>query len=102
MLKPAIVLANDYYRTSNAKPAHGLIRGSERWVHWDPTREGTSGVLEIHGPKPQWNAMEETFTIPPDDKPGYGGRLGVSLVRDWLDAAKQGAVYGADCKRLGQ
>lgn len=66
------------------------FRGSERWVHWDPVRAGTSGVLEIHGPKPQWNAMDEVFTIPADTTPGYGGRRGVALVRDWLDAIREG------------
>ena len=70
------------------------IRGSERWVHWDPTRAETGGVLEIHGPKPQWIAMEETFAAPPDETPGYGGRNGQQLVRDWLDAIHSG---GRDC-----
>jgi predicted dehydrogenase len=65
------------------------LRGSERWVHWDPAREGTSGVLEIHGPKPQWNAMDEVFSRPPDELPGYGGYRGAALVRDWLDAVRE-------------
>jgi predicted dehydrogenase len=64
------------------------IRGSERWVHWHPSQPGTSGVLEIHGPQPQWFAMEETVRMPPDETPGYGGRRGLALVRDWLDAAR--------------
>lgn len=63
---------------------HLRIRGSERWVAWDPTRKGTGGVIEIHGPMPQWHAMEETFTLPPDETPGYGGKKGLALVRDWL------------------
>ena len=71
------------------------FRGSQRWVHWDPARAGTTGVLEIHGPKPQWFAMEETFRLPPDDTPGYGGRRGVALVQDWLDAARDG---GRPCR----
>jgi predicted dehydrogenase len=62
------------------------LRGSERWVDWDPARPGTGGVLEIHGPKPQWYAMEEVFSLPQDDTPGYGGRNGVALVRDWVEA----------------
>ncbi|MGC3970667.1 MAG: Gfo/Idh/MocA family oxidoreductase [Pirellulales bacterium] len=66
------------------------IRGTERWVHWHPTRPQTSGVLEIHGPQPQWHAMEETFTIAADNTPGYGGLRGVSLVADWLDAVRSG------------
>ena len=71
------------------------LRGSERWVEWDPARPRTGGVLEIHGPKPQWYAMEETFSLPPDTTPGYGGSSGVALVQDWIDAAR-----GADnaCK----
>jgi predicted dehydrogenase len=60
------------------------IRGSQRWVEWDPARKGTGGVLEIHGPMPQWHGMEETFTLPADNTPGYGGRMGLQLVRDWL------------------
>jgi predicted dehydrogenase len=71
------------------------IRGSERWVHWDPTRAGTSGVLEIHGPMPQWIAMEETFEAAPDSTPGYGGARGLALLRDWIDAANSG---GRDCR----
>lgn len=70
---------------------HWCFRGSERWVHWDPVRAGTTGVLDIHGPKPQWNAMEETFVLPADDTPGYGGKRGVALVRDWLDAIRESA-----------
>lgn len=71
------------------------IRGSERWVHWDPARGGTSGVLEVHGPMPQWFAMEEVFTTPADTSPGYGGSRGRALVRDWLEAARAG---GRDCR----
>ncbi len=70
-------------------------RGSERWVHWEPTREGTSGVLLIHGPQPQWIAMEEEFITPPDDTPGYGGQQGIQLLRDWIDAIRSG---GRDCR----
>lgn len=67
---------------------HWSLRGSERWVNWDPSRAGTSGVLEIHGPKPQWNAMDEVFSLPADDTPGYGGIRGKGLIRDWLDAIR--------------
>lgn len=65
------------------------FRGTERWVHWDPGRAGTAGVLEIHGPKPQWHAMEEVFTVPEDHTKGYGGRRGLSLVGDWIAAMRQ-------------
>lgn len=72
-----------------AGESHWCLRGSQRWVHWrSPPASG--GVLEIHGPQPQWHAMEETFTIPPDDTPGYGGAQGVALVQDWIDAARAG------------
>jgi predicted dehydrogenase len=71
------------------------IRGTERWVEWHPTRPGTSGVLEIHGPQPQWHAMEETFTIAADPTPGYGGMRGVRLIDDWLRAI---ADKGRDCR----
>jgi predicted dehydrogenase len=66
------------------------IRGSQRWVHWDANRKGTNGVLEIHGPQPQWHAMEETFTTPEDKTPGYGGIRGRLLVEDWLDCIRTG------------
>ena len=84
-----------YWLPRWAGEAHWTIRGSERWVHWDPTRPGTNGVIEIHGPKPQWNAMDETFSVPMKEKPGYGGERGFVLVRDWLDAAAEG---GRPCR----
>ena len=71
-----------------AGESHWCIRGSERWVHWDPAAPGTGGVLQVHGPQPQWYAMEETFTIPADDTPGYGGCNGVALLRDWIETAR--------------
>ena len=77
-----------------AGEAHICIRGSERWVHWDPGREGTGGVLEIHGPQPQWYATEEEFVVPPDDVSGYGGRNGLALVKDWIQAA----TVGGSCR----
>jgi predicted dehydrogenase len=66
------------------------IRGSQRWVHWDAARQGTQGVLEIHGPQPQWHAMEETFVVPDAGPAGYGGRRGYLLVQDWLDCIRTG------------
>ena len=63
------------------------FRGSQRWIHWDASRPGTGGVLEIHGPQPQFHAMEETFSLPADSTKGYGGIRGVRLIQDWLDAA---------------
>ena len=52
--------------------------------------KGTGGVLEIHGPQPQWHAMEDAYTSPEDTKPGYGGDKGYLLVQDWLDCIRTG------------
>ena len=60
------------------------IRGSERWVAWDPNRAGTGGAIEIHGPQPQFHAMEEVFTLPPDPTRGYAGRRCLALLREWI------------------
>ncbi len=70
------------------------LRGTERWVHWDPGRAGTGGVLEIHGPQPQFMAMEEVFENPLDHTSGYGGKAMVALLRDWIHAASN----GGDCR----
>ena len=75
--------------------AHWAVRGTERWLHWEPARAGTGGAFEIHGPKPQWNAMDESFVIPEDRTPGYGGRNAAATVRDWIDAANEG---GRPCR----
>ncbi len=82
-------LIGGYWIPRWAGENHWTLRGTERWVHWRPT-EG-SGVLEIHGPQPQWHAMEETFRLPVDNTPGYGGYRGLQLIRDWLDAIRTGA-----------
>jgi len=74
------------------------IRGSRRWVHWEPTRPGTGGVLEIHGPQPQWHSLDEVFTLPADSTPGYGGHRGVDLIADWLAAAQR---PNAVCRNTG-
>ncbi|MCH2611299.1 MAG: Gfo/Idh/MocA family oxidoreductase [Pirellulales bacterium] len=68
-----------------AGEANWTIRGSERWVRWDPGREDTGGALDIHGPQPQWYAMEDVYNSPVNDTSGYGGSLGVSLLNDWFD-----------------
>jgi len=70
------------------------IRGTQRWVHWDPGRANTGGVLEIHGPQPQFMAMEETFELPVDDTTGYGGKAMVALLADWIRAIGE----GGDCR----
>jgi len=60
----------------------------KRWVHWDANRTGSGGVLEIHGPQPHFQSMDEIFTIPSDSTPGYGGGRTLRLLRDWLAAAR--------------
>lgn len=66
--------------------AQWTVRGSQRWVHWDPMASGTGGVLTTHGPQPQFQAMNETFSIPADTVPGYGGSRCIDLLRDWIAA----------------
>ncbi len=79
-----------YWTPRWAGESRWTIRGSQRWVAWDPGRAGTSGVLEIHGPMPQWIGMEEVFTTAADSTPGYGGARGLALVQDWLGAIRTG------------
>lgn len=67
------------------------FRGAKRWVHWDPRQ----GVIEIHGPQPQWDAMEERFELPEDNTPGYGGARAVAALKDWVACARAG---GGDCR----
>jgi predicted dehydrogenase len=74
--------------------AQWTIRGSQRWVHWDPMRQGTGGVITIHGPQPQFQAMNETFSVPSDPAPGYGGSRCADLLRDWIAAAQE----NRDCR----
>lgn len=90
-----VTLTGGYWLPRWAGENRWTIRGSERWVHWHPTQPGTSGVLEIHGPQPQWFPMEETVRLPVDETPGYGGKRGLALVRDWLHAAREG---GRPCR----
>jgi predicted dehydrogenase len=79
-----------YWHPRWAGESRWAIRGSQRWVHWDAARKGTGGVLEIHGPQPQWHAMEDVFTAPEDKRSGYGGDKGFLLVQDWLDCIRTG------------
>ena len=87
-------LVGGYWLPRRAGESRWVLRGSERWVEWLPTKPGTGGEFAIHGPQPQWHAMEETFTMTPDTTPGYGGARGVNLVADWLDAIST----GHDCR----
>ncbi|MEZ5275322.1 MAG: hypothetical protein R3F07_02945 [Opitutaceae bacterium] len=47
--------------------------------------------LEIHGPQPQWSAMDETFDLPADTMPGYHGSRACRAIRDWMNAARSGS-----------
>lgn len=87
-------LVGGYWLPRWAGEIRWTVYGTERWVHWLPTKPGTGGELQIHGPQPQWHAMEETFTMTPDKTPGYGGARGVLLVEDWLSAIRT----GRDCR----
>jgi predicted dehydrogenase len=78
-----------YWLPRWAGEARWTLRGSERWIHWDPMRAGTGGVITIHGPQPQFQAMNETYTLPADSTPGYGGQRAVELIRDWVSAAAE-------------
>lgn len=81
-----VTLVGGYWLPRWAGESRWVIRGTERWVEWLPTKPGTGGEFAIHGPQPQWHAMEETFTMAVDTVPGYGGARGVKLVSDWIDA----------------
>lgn len=83
-----VTFTGGYWLPRWAGELHVALRGSERWVHWDPAHPGADGRLQIHGPQPQFYAMEETFAPPADPTPGYGGRKGGRTVRDWLAAAR--------------
>lgn len=85
-------LTGGYWLPRWAGENRWALRGTQRWVHWEPARPGTSGVLEIHGPQPQWHAMEDTYVVPADTTPGYGGRRGVELIAEWLRTARGGGT----------
>ena len=92
-------LVGGYWLPRWAGDSRWSVRGSQRWVNWEPNREGTGGALDIHGPQPQWYAMEESFTAPPDTTSGYGGRNGVALVKDWIQSARHA---GHPCRNTPQ
>lgn len=79
-----------YWHPRWVTEGHWHMRGSQRWVQWEPNRPGTGGEIIIHGPQPQFHAMEETFTLPRDTTPGYGGARSVVLIRDWIAQARGG------------
>jgi predicted dehydrogenase len=83
-----VTLTGGYWLPRWAGELALAFRGSERWVHWEPAHPGTAGRLRIHGPQPQFHAMEETFALPADSTPGYGGTKGVRTMRDWIAVAR--------------
>lgn len=83
-------LTGGYWLPRWTGEAHWTIRGTERWVHWNQAKPGTKGELLVHGPQPHFMAMNETFTLPPDNTTGYAGSQGVQLIRDWLTAIRTG------------
>ncbi len=76
-----------YWLPRWAGESHWVLRGSERWVHWSPAYPGTGGRFETYGPQPQFLAMNETFSLPEDKTPGYGGVRMLELLRDWIASA---------------
>lgn len=72
------------------------VRGADRWVHWDAAKAG--GVFEIHGPQPHWQAMDETFELPADKSPGYGGAKGAACLRDWIAQARAASPTERPCR----
>lgn len=89
-------LSGGYWLPRWAGASRWSLHGTERWVVWEPARPGTGGVLEIHGPKPQWDAMDETFALAPDATRGYGGQKGIAAVADWVASARSGG--GRPCR----
>lgn len=82
-----VTLVGGYWLPRWAGESHWCLRGRDRWVHWQPASKQHGGVLEIHGPQPQWDAMDETFRLPADATPGYGGAPAAALIRDWIASA---------------
>jgi predicted dehydrogenase len=85
-----VTLTGGYWLPRWTGENHWTIRGSERWVHWNPNHPGTGGELLIRGPQPQFLAMNEVFHLPEDRTTGYGGQRGVRLIRDWVETARTG------------
>ena len=85
-----VTLTGGYWLPRWAGESRWTVRGSQRWVHWDPAAAGTGGRFTIFGPQPQFLAMNETFALPEDKTTGYGGDRGVRLIRDWVTSARTG------------
>jgi predicted dehydrogenase len=83
-----VTLTGGYWLPRWTGELNVALRGSERWVHWEPSCPGTGGRFRIHGPQPQFHSMEETFDLPADRTPGYGGAKGTATIRDWIAQAR--------------
>jgi predicted dehydrogenase len=83
-----VTLTGGYWLPRWAGELELTLHGSQRWVHWEPNFPGSGGRLRIHGPQPQFHAMEETFDLPASATPGYGGAMGVATIRDWIALAR--------------
>jgi uncharacterized NAD-dependent epimerase/dehydratase family protein len=103
MKSPAIVLANRLFKTPNGKVAHGLIRGSDRFLVTavvDPDCAGEDAGESLDGERrniPIVASLEEALSVS-EQPPRYcvvgiathGGRFTVELRAAVLDAVKRG------------
>ena len=103
MKSPAIVLANRRFKTPNGKVAHGLIRGSDRFLVTavvDPDCAGTDAGETLDGVRrgiPMVASLEEALSVS-DPPPRYcvvgiathGGRFTAELRAAVLDAVERG------------
>lgn len=103
MRKPAIVLASGCYATTDAKAAHGLVRGSERYsvqsvVDPDNAGRDAGSVLDGHARGiPIVNNLDEALACASSPAEvcfvgvaPHGGRLTASLRALLLQAAQRG------------
>ncbi|MDH3453355.1 MAG: DUF1611 domain-containing protein, partial [Gammaproteobacteria bacterium] len=103
MQTSAIVLANGCYQTANGKPAHGLVRGTERYAIQsivDPDCAGSDAGTLLDGlPRdiPIVSNLDEALACaqtPPQvcivGVATHGGRLTAELRELLLDAAQRG------------
>lgn len=90
-----VTFTGGYWLSRWSGESRWSLRGQHRWVHWEPNRVGTGGHFEIHGPQPQFDAMDESFTLPADPTACYGGARTLDLLRDWYDAGQRHSFSGS-------
>lgn len=83
-----VTLTGGYWLPRWAGVLQHTFLGSERWVQWEPNFPQSGGRLVIHGPQPQFQAMEEAFVQPHDPMPGYCGARGLAMWQDWIAMAR--------------